>query len=294
MVIVSTIALSIMISNNLVTPFLINSSLLKDKSVTDISERFLNIRRLSIVFVLLFAYGYFSLIDNYSLVCLVNNVNSDYHKVKLEIRNKSWVEIFSNSNSLQVGNMDTTYAKLTATGLINGTYSSSFTINSDDPITPVVTIPVSFTVQGVPEIELSTDSINFGGEIISTTSSLDFIIDNPSCSVLDITNIISSDTAYTVSDTLFSVPPFSSNSITVTFSPGQIINYPATLTILNSDTTQVINLVGQGLAKPIISTNTDSININFTSCNDTVIVPVTIYNTGAGVLDYNIILTISN
>lgn len=70
MVIVSTIALSIMISNHLVTPILIHSPVLKDKSVTDASKRFLHIRRVSIVFVLFFTYGYFSLIDNYSLVSI--------------------------------------------------------------------------------------------------------------------------------------------------------------------------------------------------------------------------------
>jgi Na+/proline symporter/nitrogen-specific signal transduction histidine kinase len=70
MVIVSTIALSIMISNNLVTPILVQTSVMKDKTITDISKRFLNIRRLSIVFVLLFAYAYFSLIDDYTLVSI--------------------------------------------------------------------------------------------------------------------------------------------------------------------------------------------------------------------------------
>ena len=212
----------------------------------------------------------------------------DFHKVKLEIRNESWVEVSSSANNLQVGNTDTTYVRLVATDLANATYSSAITINSDDPTAPVVTIPISFTVQGTPEIALQTDTIDFGGQIITTTNDINLIINNPSCATLDITNIISTDTAYTVSDTLFSIPPFSSNTVAVTFAPGQIINYPATLTILNNDTTQVITLTGQGLAKPIISTDTDSINVNFTNCDDTIIVPVTIYNTGAGILDYNI------
>lgn len=70
MVIVSTIALSIMISNNLVTPLLVHSNIFKDKNITDVSARFLNIRRLSIVFVLLFAYGYFNLIGDSTLVSI--------------------------------------------------------------------------------------------------------------------------------------------------------------------------------------------------------------------------------
>lgn len=70
MVIVSTIALSIMISNNLVTPILIHTSVMKDKTITDVSQRFLNIRRLSIVVVLVLAYAYFNLITHSSLVSI--------------------------------------------------------------------------------------------------------------------------------------------------------------------------------------------------------------------------------
>lgn len=71
MVIVSTIALSIMISNNLVLPFLLNTEVVSGGSSQSITDRLLAIRRLSIVIVLLFAYGYFRLVgESYSLVSI--------------------------------------------------------------------------------------------------------------------------------------------------------------------------------------------------------------------------------
>ncbi|MEM6262419.1 MAG: sensor histidine kinase [Bacteroidota bacterium] len=71
MVIVATIALSIMISNNLVVPFLLRTSIVRENFVQDISSRLIGIRRLSITIVLLLAYSYFrSIGQNYSLVSI--------------------------------------------------------------------------------------------------------------------------------------------------------------------------------------------------------------------------------
>lgn len=71
MVIVATIALSIMISNNLVLPFLLNTEVMAGRTSHNITERLLGIRRLSIIIVLLMAYGYFKLVgESYSLVSI--------------------------------------------------------------------------------------------------------------------------------------------------------------------------------------------------------------------------------
>lgn len=73
MVVVSVIALSIMINNNLVLPFLLRSqtktpNVLLEK---DLTNKLIGIRRVSIVFVFLFAYGYFKFVSSqYSLVSI--------------------------------------------------------------------------------------------------------------------------------------------------------------------------------------------------------------------------------
>lgn len=59
MVIVSVNALSIMISNHLVMPYLLRASLLNDQVPDDLPPRLLGIRRVIIVVVLILAYGYF-------------------------------------------------------------------------------------------------------------------------------------------------------------------------------------------------------------------------------------------
>lgn len=59
MVIVATIALSIMASNNLVVPLLLRTSVIKETFVHDLSGRLRAIRRLVIIVILLLAYVYF-------------------------------------------------------------------------------------------------------------------------------------------------------------------------------------------------------------------------------------------
>jgi len=69
MVIVSTIALSIMISNNLIFPYLVGNSRFIRLFENNIGRGLLNVRRASILLVLLLSYGYYSLISvRYSIV----------------------------------------------------------------------------------------------------------------------------------------------------------------------------------------------------------------------------------
>lgn len=70
MVIVATIALSIMLGNNFVLPILLKSQV-SDSVDAGLGRRLLGIRRLSIVAILLLAYGYFrSIGSGYSLVSI--------------------------------------------------------------------------------------------------------------------------------------------------------------------------------------------------------------------------------
>lgn len=69
MVIVAVIALSIMIGNNLVLPLVLRANAFKEEQHANLSGRLLGIRRISIIVVLLLAYGYFKAVgEQYSLV----------------------------------------------------------------------------------------------------------------------------------------------------------------------------------------------------------------------------------
>ncbi|MEM1322984.1 MAG: sensor histidine kinase [Bacteroidota bacterium] len=71
MVVVAVIALSIMISNNLVLPVLVQSSFIQEPTTSHLGRRLLNIRRISIVIVMLIAYTYFKWVGGaFSLISI--------------------------------------------------------------------------------------------------------------------------------------------------------------------------------------------------------------------------------
>lgn len=71
MVIVETVAMSIMMSNHLFMPYLLRMGVAKDKEVSNLSFLVLTARRLSIFLVLIASYAYYSTIsDKYTLVSI--------------------------------------------------------------------------------------------------------------------------------------------------------------------------------------------------------------------------------
>ncbi len=71
MVLVSVIALSIMVSNNLVLPFLVRSRVMQEEPYASLSRRLLGIRRVSILAVMLLALGYYKWVGfSYTLVSI--------------------------------------------------------------------------------------------------------------------------------------------------------------------------------------------------------------------------------
>ena len=63
MVIVATVALAIMVSNDIVMPLILRSGLVRSSDKTDLSQTLLRVRRVSILIVTLVAYAYYQAIE---------------------------------------------------------------------------------------------------------------------------------------------------------------------------------------------------------------------------------------
>lgn len=71
MVIMSTVSLSLMLTNNVILPYLFSLDRTSTADTSDLSRPLLNIRRLLVFVVLLFAYGYYRMVaERYSLVVI--------------------------------------------------------------------------------------------------------------------------------------------------------------------------------------------------------------------------------
>jgi hypothetical protein len=67
----------------------------------------------------------------------------------------NWVTAFPSSGNVVAGSPQTVTLTLSAANLAAGTYNRTVLINSNDPATPLVSLPVTLTVLGVPSLAVS-------------------------------------------------------------------------------------------------------------------------------------------
>jgi len=107
------------------------------------------------------------------------------------------------------------------------------------------------TILGDPGDEshfvVGPQSLNFGETLPGEFVSLSFAITNTGISILSITDINSSNSAFLVSDTVFTVAPFNSHTVSVSFQPQRSGPFDGELTIFQNnslDYTTQLELIG--------------------------------------------------
>ena len=134
-----------------------------------------------------------------------------------------------------------------ATELLGGVeYYADINVESNDPVTPVHTVPLTLTATGDPQITLSDDHIDFGDIFAGTTITETFTVSNTGNAVLEVTDIYADLDAFTVDVTSFTLVPGASMEVEIMFAPDVPGIYEADLTLENNDADAVITLVGEG------------------------------------------------
>lgn len=199
-----------------------------------------------------------------------------------------WLDYTPTEGNVGYPDQATIDVTLDATNLLGGTYQSELIINTNDPLNPTITVPVTLTVIGIPQIVVSETNLNFGSVIIGNNNQITINIDNPGTDTLFISNIASSLPEYTTGSSSLVIPPLQSTTLTITFTPDAIQSFPGTITITNNVTPININLSGIGVGAPVTTLNPNSFDVTLLAGNSTT-ETLTIGNiAGAGPLDYTI------
>jgi Zn-dependent metalloprotease len=168
--------------------------------------------------------------------------------------------------------------------LLTGVYLDSILINSNDSLNASSYVYISYEITGAPQIE-HVSSINFD-TIQQGNSSYDtLVIENLGCDTLVIDSMVFSNIAFGSSLNSVTILPYSSDTAILTFSTANVGVFNDSVTIYNNDMNSVVYLNGVSTGAPIISFNPTSIVDTVFGCNDSIIVPVTVYNTGLGSLE---------
>ncbi|MBN1350511.1 choice-of-anchor D domain-containing protein [candidate division KSB1 bacterium] len=126
---------------------------------------------------------------------------------------------------------------VTFTPVSEGEANGALVLYNNDSNHSAYQIPVSGTGHTLTaqHIMVSPDSLIFGEIPVNTTVSANLFISNLGEDSLIVTNIVSSDSQFSVSDTSLVVPAYGSKLITVSFHPVQKDTFNARLTIFSND-----------------------------------------------------------
>lgn len=200
--------------------------------------------------------------------------------------NASWLSFSLDSATIAAGDSSLVYVTISADGLAAGDYTASININSNDPVNPVESVPVFLHLEGQPEVSFSSDCIAFDTtlQFVSDTSSI--YVYNSGCDSLIISNIEATNSVVYSDITELTIAPFDSSQVVFFFSPDSAITYEGDINFITNAGDTSICFSGNVIGAAQIVTNPDSIDVSIYTCNDSIIVPVTIYNTGLNDLDF--------
>jgi len=141
----------------------------------------------------------------------------------------------------------------------NKVYDSRLRIQNDDPDHPSLYIRLLGS-SIFPEIFVLTSNLNFGDAAVTQSTDMIMTIENSGTDTLKITEFVLSDMLLDViqiTPSAFNILPKNSKNFQVKFSPVQPVEYSGTITIINNDQNQTVNVTGRGIdiSAPVITFN---------------------------------------
>ena len=174
-------------------------------------------------------------------------------------------------------------------------FSSSFNINSNDPDTPTLNVPLSGTGVGAPKITVTPPNIDFGNVQVGDHPQQTITIKNAGTEVLTLNSISSTVVPFSIVSNSCSPVPFTlamgnSCQVIVKFAPTLAGVSSSSITISSDDPdegTVNISLNGTGILLPNINLSTTMIDFHSVPVASSAQRTLTVSNTGG--LDLNII-----
>jgi PKD repeat protein len=213
----------------------------------------------------------------------ISYVNSGFSAIP------AWLISGNSQGTLTASEATTVGLSLDASHVYAGNYTAQLVCRSNDPAQPTATIPVQFTVTGLPNIQIASTTLDYGNVFIGATASRYLVIVNTGAAPLILSDIASSLPLYSAVST-FTVAPGCTDSLEVCFTPTATGDFPATLSFHTNVTAHPdfsITLTGIGAIPPHIVVTPENISeatVSGHSVNST----VTIANTEGLDLAYSL------
>jgi M6 family metalloprotease-like protein len=189
------------------------------------------------------------------------------------------------------GGSQTITVRANAQNVNPGFHKTTLALNNNDPLHNPKNVPISMQVIGKPVIKVVPDTLKSGIAYIGAGRVDTVKVKNIGSDNLNVTNITSSSTVFTVNINSFSVLPGREQLLEVSFIPTDTIAYNGSLTITSNDSLHPsvgIMMQGKGAYPPVISLSADSLAVMVTQ-GDSTQQTMKINNTGKSQLEFQLV-----
>ncbi|HNP97928.1 MAG TPA: PKD domain-containing protein, partial [Bacteroidia bacterium] len=201
----------------------------------------------------------------------------------------SWVHLSQVSDTVGAGNTSTVGVTFQTTGLPAGTYYTNIAVSSNDPVTPIVIVPCTLTVSGLPIVALSDSCVDFGQVMQFTTQSHTFDVINNGCDTLFVGSITSNTPEFTLSSNVSYLLPGAFATVTVNFQSSALGPFAGIISIPNNDVDTTVCVSALSVPAPVIDANPLSgVSVSAAACGATTSSSFYLLNTGGSDLNYSI------
>ncbi|MBN2214952.1 MAG: choice-of-anchor D domain-containing protein, partial [Bacteroidales bacterium] len=191
-------------------------------------------------------------------------INSIGYSLSMIGRN-NWIEIPISYDTIQSGGLSNYEVVFNARNLYGGDYNAFLTIRSNDPINPEISIPAHMDVTGVPFIELSADTIDFGTVMIDSVKTESLIISNTGTDSLMIDSIFTTNSKFSVDQCQITIPAGDYAVLQISYHSSIPAVDTSLMTIINNsmnDSISIIKLIAHAVTPPLITVTPDSFDIS--------------------------------
>ena len=155
------------------------------------------------------------------------------------------------TGTVTAGNSTSRSLLVTVTNLALGTYNTSVIFETNDPSDPVYSVPMTVNVVSEPDMDLSTNTLNYGN-VYDTQPQVDsIIVENTGCTDLSITNITSNNSHFVPGWTTQTIAAGSSAILPVTFTATTPGTETGILTFSNNDSIQLVTMQANVIFAPV-------------------------------------------
>ncbi|MBN3035822.1 MAG: choice-of-anchor D domain-containing protein [Bacteroidales bacterium] len=170
-----------------------------------------------------------------------------------------WISLNPMSGTINPGASQNVSVLFDATGMAVGTYSADILVSSNDPNQPLITVPAILNVSlGTPQIAVSPSSLAFGDVELGASATLSLNVQNAGTGPLSGTMTTPEGFSIAAADSgpenvlSFNVPPGSTKSYDVTFSPTAVQPYSGDIVISHNAgaNPELVAVTGNGIPGP--------------------------------------------